>query len=652
MKKIGRFIPTLAGVLLAGAPWAFGSSTWHAPTAEERALKEDPSRGIVGAVYLEKRIESRQEVYRVYVRAKILSTAGYDAATVDDLSQDASEIEGRTVSPAGLITALSTSEIRTITTVKAAGVTLRRKGFTMPAVEPGCFIEYAYREEGALGSRNEYHAEILFQDKYPVLREELRFPTKSRYASMIRYEKGVQIESRRDGPQFVFEAHDVPAVHPEPFGLPEGERSAGVIFSYFFEDLRASTVDEYWKNATRLALVPSIRKTIARPSKVRDILKEIPGSHSSDPAARLRGLYRYVQKTLKNEAVLAAGDTPPPGGWKKNTDASDTLAHKSGEPADLAAVFLSMAKADGWQCRPIFVPDRQERLFRREIPSIFQFDTWIVEVRDPGLPAPVALSFEHPLLSFGEVPWNHLDADGDAVDLDRETAEVVHISQASPAANLQERQWQLRVTAAGNLELERRSRWTGQQAFRVRSEIFRIGRAQYEKDRREELQRLDPPAELESLEFANETDPDQDLHSTLRYSRTRPSPWVAGGRVIFSPLSFIGEANPLTQSRRTEPMRFPYPHVDRDTFTIQLPEGAVVDELPQGILNDGEVGRYAVQVRKGEGATVVVERTFELKKSYAGAESYPLYRGLFESAARGDVEFSISFRVPVTKGRS
>lgn len=637
----------LAAPLAAPSP-AFAAA-WKDPSASEKALTEDPSRGLVGAVYLEKKMESRQDVYRVYVRAKIFSRAGFDLATVNDLSEDASEIEGRTISPAGLVTPLSSSEVRTITDVKAAGETIRHRGFTMPALEPGCFVEYSYREEGVFGGPETYHAEILFQEKYPILREELRFPSKSAYAILVRNQKGVVIDMQHDGVQLVFGAHDAPAIHPEPFGLPKNERSAAVIFSFFFEELRAglsraSTVDEYWTSAIRLVLVPFVEASLARPSRVRDILRQIPGSRAADAGARLRALYRYVQEKLKNENALRAGESPPAGGWKTNKDAPDTLSHGSGRPADLAAVFLSLARADGWRCRPVFVPDREERLFHRDVPSMFQFDTWIVEVRDPGLPRPVDLSFEHPLLSFGQVPWNHLEADAEAIDLEKQTGELVQIPQQPPGDNVRERRWRMRVANDGSLEIQRESRWTGLPAFAVRSDLHRLGLPEYRKELEEELGKRDPPSELDSLAFQNASDPEQELTSTAAYTQKGARALLAGGLVVLSPLSFSREVNPFTQDQRTEYLRFPYPYRNHDTFEITLPEGSAADELPQGIQHANEVGSYQVSVRKGEGGVLVVERTFELKRSSAGVEYYPLYRGLFESAARGDAEFSVSFR--------
>ncbi len=71
----------------------------------------------------------------MYVRAKILSKAGFDVGTVDHkLDADFYDIQGRTVSPSGKVSELSKSDIRTITDVKIGRLSLKRKGFTLPAL--------------------------------------------------------------------------------------------------------------------------------------------------------------------------------------------------------------------------------------------------------------------------------------------------------------------------------------------------------------------------------------------------------------------------------------------------------------------------------------------------------------------------------------
>jgi hypothetical protein len=639
------FVPCVLAVVAAFLPARSASAyPWKNPSPADLRIAEDPAKGLTGAAYLEILNESVDEVWHVYVRAKILSRTGFAIGTVDDLDENAFEIEGRTVSATGVVTPLSPGDIRTITTVKAAGLRLRRKGFTMPALEPGSFIEYTYREYGTFGSKGPYHVEIPFQHPFSVIRETVSTPRAGfRYSSAIRFENGVDIKTRNEPGRVFYEAENVPALHSEPHGLPAQERSAGLIFSYFFSDLRATSADQYWKGAVHLGLVPWVRDRLMKPSKVADRLKTIPGSRAADPAARLRALYSYVQSTLKNRDALPAGETPPKGGWKKNDDAADAFARGSGDAQDLVAAFVSLLRADGWAFRIVFCPDLQERVFHPQIPSLFQFDAQVVEVHDPALPRPVYLSFEHPMLPFGVVPWNHLETDCYAVDLDTEKAEIVRIPAGLSAQNAVRRIWSVEIDGSGDAKIVRESHWSGEEAFAARSNYFAQGRVQYEKEIRDSYQKMDPPGEVATVELQHENDPDAEFISKITFTRAGVVPNPGDARLIVSPLTMMRQENPFTQDVRTEPIRFPYPNLEADTVTLRLPPGYVLDGLPQGIEAGSEAGRYAISARS-EGDAVVVERLFEIRRSSASSDAYPLYRSLFESSARGDEGFALVFR--------
>ena len=633
-------------------PGSARGARWKDPTEAEKKIAEDPAKGLVGAVYLEKLQESVLTTYYVQVRAKILSKNGFDIGTVEDLPADAYDIEGRTVSPAGKVTELSRKDIRTMTTVKAGGISLERKAFTMPALEPGCFIEYAYREYGALGAESSWHAEILFQDKYPVLRQELRTPRAFPFSSSVRNQNGITISFKDEPGAYVYSAANAPALREEPYGFPVYERSAEVIFAYVFPGLYGNTAEEFWKSATKNVLTPIIKKQIVRPGRVEDRLKSIEGSREKDPTARLQAIYRYVLKNFKNRSILRAGETAPKGGWKKNEDAGDTLSHGDGTSFDLAMVFASMLRADGWKYRFILAPDRESRFFRMNIPSVFQFGGWLVEVPHPKDPGKVLyMSFEHPLQPFGFVPWKHLGVDAYAVNIDDASGAVVQLPQATGDRNSRKRDWKLALAEEGDTRIERTTVWLGQQAYQARADLYNRGKETWEKEAREDYEKLDPPGQIESLAWESEDNPEADLKATMRWTRKGMTAALPGGRVEISPLTMIRASNPFTRQDRNGPIYFPYPYIDDDTMEITPPPGYSVDALPAPIEQASGVGRYSVQVQKGDGNSVRVIRRFELKRFSGGVELYSVYRALFEAAARGDAGLSILFKKAALSGK-
>ena len=651
-RTVSRALTRLAAAaawLALAAPLA--AARWT-PSPAEQQIVEDASKGRVGAVYLEKTLESENGFYRTTVRAKILSKTGFDVATVEGIAPDAWAIAGRTISPAGAVTELASKDVRTITTVKAAGVSVERKAFTMPALEPGCFVEYTYKQPGDFGAHTSYHVEIPFQDKYPILKQEVWTPRQFTYSSTLRSQNGVHIAMREDGSHYVYSAADMPATHEETYGRPLNERSAVIIFAFVLPGVSGANVEQFWKDATQLALVPAVKSRMVRPGKVADRLKTVAGSREEDAAARLRAIYHYVRKTLKNRSALRAGETPPRGGWKANQDAGDAFAHESGTSSELAAAFASMVRADGWKYRAIWVSDKQSRYFRPGIPSVFQFDGWVVEVSDPRDPQRrVYVSFEHPLLPFGVVPWNHLAVEGLAVDVEGGASEKLLLPMPAAEANLRRRLWTILVEESGDAHVERRSFWTGYQGFQVRSDLFREGRADYEKDLRSQYEKLDPPSSVDSLAFDKEDEPDEPLTSTLKLLSHGIAPPLPGGRIAIAPLPLLRESNPFPVGNRNDPISFPYPYVNQDFLTVVAPEGYVVDGVPVPVERTSPVGRYTLTAEKGAGEKVVIQRTFSLARANAGPEAYEAYRGLFEAAVRADAALSIVFRKAAAAGR-
>ena len=558
-----------------------GASKWKDPSEAEKQIVEDASKGLVGAVYLEKIQRSEgNKTFHVTVRAKILSKSGFDIGSVEGLEVTTDNIEGRTVGPTGKVTELSSRDIHRTTVVKSGGRSVERLSFTMPALEPGCFIEYAYREWGRLGRAGDYHTEILFQDKYTILFQELRTPKAFPYSSTTRRQRGANIEFGPDGGEFFYRVSNAPALHPEPYGLPNNERAAAVIFSWVFHDVNADDVDAFWREITKKGFAPMVTERLAKPSKVEAALKSIPGSRAADPEARLRAIYAYVQKTYKNRWVLRPGESAPKDGWEKNDGAADTISHRSGSSYDLAAVFLSMLRADGYHARVAFLPDREERFFHAEIPSMFQFSAWAVEVKDPGLPAPVYVAFDHPLLAYGMLPSNHLGGAVWVVDVDAETGEKVDLPQWPAERNSRRRAWAVAVEEEGDARVVREQRSAGQQAYESRVRLYRQGKELLEKEVRETYEKLDPPVELEAIEIQNAEEPEKEYLQTTTFRRKSLASSLPGGRLELAPLTMLQQSNPFTQDKREEPILFSYPWLDEDTLTITPPPGYVVDALP------------------------------------------------------------------------
>src|SRR5688572_2733726 len=91
-----------------------------------------------------------QTILEHHLRIKIFTDRGREAHSKVDITytRDARvrDIEGRTVSPAGVVTELRDKDIFDRTVIEANGITLKAKSFVLPAAAPGSVIEYRWRE--------------------------------------------------------------------------------------------------------------------------------------------------------------------------------------------------------------------------------------------------------------------------------------------------------------------------------------------------------------------------------------------------------------------------------------------------------------------------------------------------------------------------
>ncbi len=146
---------------------------------------------------------------------------------------------------------------------------------------------------------------------------------------------------------------------------------------------------------------------------------------------------------------------------------------------------------------------------------------------------------------------------------------------------------------------------------------------------------------MEWLASVNEQMPEEEFMETVHVTRKGIVNSLPGGRIEFSPLKLIGLQNPFTQADRRQAIVFPYPYVESDTLTLTIPEGYTLESAPQPIDLRSDVGLYAVQIRKAEGNSIAISRTFELDQFFGKRADYPQYKYLFESAARSDAGFSV-----------
>ena len=113
-----------------------------------------------------------------------------------------------------------------------------------------------------------------------------------------------------------------------------------------------------------------------------------------------------------------------------------------------------------------------------------------------------------------------------------------------------------------------------------------------------------------------------------------------GDKIYISPLLFLAsKENPFKQDSRTYPIDFIYPTYTKYSVNLKIPEGYVVESLPENIriqLNETE-GEFSFIIRElANGLQIVV--VSKLNKTFIMPTEYNLFKQFFQKGFEKQIE--------------
>src|SRR6185295_3447361 len=156
------YLPTLILLCLFAAltaPALASGEDWKPIDPAQLALKssvvekEADAEGLFWEVKMDDNPEG-DLIFTHYLRVKVFTDRGRESQSKIDLLYGKlygseikiSDIAARTIKTDGTIIELKKEDIFDRTVVKTSGLKYKAKSFAMPGVEPGCIIEYRWRE--------------------------------------------------------------------------------------------------------------------------------------------------------------------------------------------------------------------------------------------------------------------------------------------------------------------------------------------------------------------------------------------------------------------------------------------------------------------------------------------------------------------------
>ncbi len=570
-----------------------------------------------------------------YFRIKILTDEGRKYANVEipflKGRQNVVKVRARTIRPDGS-TADFGGQVFEKYLLKGKGVKYLAKTFTLPDVQVGSIIEYAYTMD--LG-------EYMVFDSHWILSDELftrkaQFSLKPYQGFSLRWSwLGLPEGSiPKLGPDHVvhMEASNIPAFQLEEYMPPPNELRSRVDFIYE-TGFVATDQDTYWKQVGKKwneYLENFVTKRKAMEQAVAQIV-----SPNDSQEVKLRKIYDRVQQIRNTSYEVQKTEQEQKRGkekWDENVE--DVWKRGYGNGIQLTWLFLGLVRAAGFEAYGCWVSDRREYFFNPVTMQSAKLDANVVLVKlygkdlflDPGAV----------FTPFGLLTWSETGAKG--LRLDKDGGSWIKTTLPRPSESRIERVGKLNLSDTGDLEGKLTVTFTGLEAMYRRVEernADEVARKKY----LEELATEQIPAAAEA-ELTNKPDwTNSETPLVAEFSLKIPG-WAsnAGRRVMIPAAIFTGAEKGLFEhANRVHPIYFSYPYEKADALTISLPPGWQANSLPKAQDQDGRVIVYNLKVEPGPGTLRLTRKlTFDvllLDQKYYGA-----LRNFFQVVRTGDGE--------------
>lgn len=620
---------------------------WLPISPDDLALKDNPKQPGADAMILYREVvinaskaNTDGDNYEEYVRIKVFTQAGVSQGHVSvefvKENETVPYIAGRTIRPDGSIVKFDGQVLET-TIEKFSGIKVLAKTFTLPDVQPGCIIEYAFQKQTKPG----YVTSRSWQVSQSMYTREAHFT----YTPFTGYGSGLRpmyatymlpadaaLKELANG-SYTMVARDIPGVEEEPLMPPERPIEARVEFYYQNPDFPASTdpTDRYW-NFWAKRWDGEVDHFIDKKNALSGELAKLVSPQDS-PEIRLKKIYAGVlqirnlsmedyktEKEFKNENL------------KENNNVEDVLNRGYAYGYQINYLLIGLARAAGFDAAEVFVAPRNRELFipkRNEVSELRAQIVWVHAGSQDYYLDPASRYYP-----FGIIPWYETDTGG--IKADKRAGTIVNTpDQPSSDATLV-RHADLQVTADGSISGVLQVDFAGQQGAQLREEKRKEDETGRSKDLEDQIRGWLPAgSEFSVTKIANWDDIEQPVHveGTLKI----PSFASTAAQRLLMPIEpfQMPQSRQFASEKRTNFVYFHYPYEEIDDIKFQLPDGYKVESIPPERNTDLKAVACEISAQ-AQGNSVEVKRHLSVHGVIFTKEEYPTLRRFFGMVKAND----------------
>ena len=582
--------------------------TLKTPTVEKDADAE--------ALFWEVRIDDDPEgdlIFNHYIRIKVFTDRGRESQSKIDIpfgnlggEIKIKDIAARTIKADGSIVELKKDDVFERTIVKASGLKVKAKAFAMPGVEPGCIIEYRWREVRV--NRDASYVRLQFQRNIPVQRVQYLIKPMAYenlgMASIVLHGTPTPFVKDKGG-FFRTTMTAMPAVIEESRMPPEDQIKTWMLV--YYSGQQKIDPQKYWSDLGKRFYNDT--KSLMKPN---DDVKQMAASLTADAKGsdeKLQRLFEFCRDKITNTSNDASGITPDDRKkLKDNKSPSDTLKRAMGTSSDVDLLFASLASASGFDARIVLAPDRGDIFFDKELPNAYFLQPSNIAVNVDG-----AWKFFNPgynYVPFGMLRWQE---EGEQV-LITDPKEPVWLNSpmSIPDKSKIKRRAHLKLAEDGTVEGDVQLEYSGHFAIERKEENDADSDTQREETLKDEIKGQMSAAEISNIKIENVTD----QVKPLSYSYHVKFPGYAqrtGKRLFLQPAFFQHGLGPMfATTQRKYPIYFHFPWSEDDVVEFELPAGFMLDNAESPApFNAGPISDYKPSLAvSSDNKTLVYTRTF------------------------------------------
>jgi hypothetical protein len=583
-------------------------------------------------------------IFSHYIRVKVFTDRGRESQSRIDLEYGKmfgteikiQDIAARTIKPDGSIVELKKGDIFERTIAKASGLKIKARSFAMPGVEPGCIIEYRWREVRVRSDAN--YLRLQFQRDIPVRRVQyLVKPYQyegASFNSITMHGTSSPWVKEKNG-FYSTTMTNMPAVQEEARMPPEDQVKTWMLVYYASGDKQPEP-EKYWSDVGK-RFYENTKQLIKPNDEVKKKAAELIADAKTDDE-KLERLFEFCRTKITNTSNDASGLTADERAKAKdNKNPSDTLKRGIGSGGDIDLLFAALATAAGFDARIVLAPDRGDLFFNKQLPNVYFIDPRMIAVNAGG-----SWKFFNPgynYLPFGMLRWQ--EEGEQALITDPKQPVWVDTPMTSHEKSKIQRSAKLKLMEDGTLEGEIRVVYTGHSAIGRKEALDAMSESEREADLKDDLKDQMSAAEITNVKIENVTD-----HvKPLIYSYNVRVPGYAqrtGKRLFVQPAFFQYGLKPLFASAtRKYAIYFHYPWSEADEVNIDVPAGYSLDNADAPApFGSGKISEYKPSLAiTSDGKTLVYKRTFFFGGGASvlfPVETYQAMKGYFDQLHKQD----------------